>query len=362
MEQKGNVVLDLRPLEGNPRNSEGAFIDLNDGRLLFVYSRFTGKSANDDAKAYIAARYSADGGDTWTGEEIIATPEEHDALNIMSVSLLRLGNGDIGLFYVLRYGWHDTRLHVRRSSDEGSTWGEPVCCVPGKGYYVTNNDRVVRLSTGRLVVPCGFHRMKTSSETEWGSFDGRSIAYFFLSDDDGRTWREARNFCAIGMPNTGSGLQEPGLIELANGTLWGWARTDLGRQYEMFSHDGGESWSNPVPSQFTSPCSPLSMKRDPDSGDLLAVWNPIPTYNTRPVDKHSWGRTPLIGAISKDDGRTWGRHFAVEREEDRNGCCYVAIHFTGRAVLLAYCAGEAEDGICLARLKIRKIAASQLYA
>ncbi|RKN86429.1 sialidase family protein [Paenibacillus ginsengarvi] len=360
MIQKGKIVLDLRPGEGNPRNSEGAFIDLRDGRILFVYSRFIGTSFDDTAKACLAARYSSDGGETWSDDRIVAQPEDYSALNIMSVSLLRLGNGDIGLFYLPRYGWHDMRLNLRRSSDEGATWSDPVVCVPGKGYYVTNNDRVIRLASGRLVVPAGYHRMKAGSDTEWGSFDGRAITFFFLSDDDGYTWREAKNYCSTGVPRTKSDMQEPGVIELANGSLWGWARTDLGCQYEVFSHDGGESWSQPAPSAFTSPCSPLSMKRNPASGELLAIWNPIPAYNTRPLDKHSWGRTPLIGAVSSDEGKTWGRHFAVEREEDRNGCCYVAIHFSGDDVLLAYCAGEAEDGICLSRLKIRKIRASEL--
>ncbi|PYI57469.1 sialidase family protein [Paenibacillus flagellatus] len=362
MERKGTIVLDLRPGAGNPRNSEGAFLELSDGRLLFAYSRFNGDSAHDDAKACIAARYSSDGGDTWSDDEIVARPEDHDAINIMSVSLLRLNNGDIGMFYLIRYGWHDMRLHLRRSADEGNSWSEPVCCVPGKGYYVTNNDRVVRLSSGRLVAPAGLHRMKGSSETEWGSFDGRAVTFFFLSDDDGANWREARNFCSIGAPNSRSDMQEPGLIELAGGALWGWARTDLGCQYETFSHDGGESWSAPMPSAFSSPCSPLSMKRDPATGHLLAVWNPIPAYNTRRIEKHSWGRTPLVGAISRDEGNTWSGHFAAEREEDGNGCCYVTIHFTRDAVLLAYCAGEAEDGICLSRLKVRKIARSELYA
>lgn len=360
MEQKGAIVLDLRPGEGNPRNSEGAFLDMHDGRVMFAYSRFIGDSAHDDAKACIAVRYSDDAGESWTGDTIIAQPEDHDALNIMSVSLLRMNNGDIGLFYLLRYGWHDMRLHLRRSSDEGGTWSNPVCCVTGMGYYVTNNDRVVRLSSGRLVVPAGLHRMKTNDKSAWAGFDGRAITFFFLSDDDGATWREARNFVSIGVPHSKSDMQEPGVLELASGTLWGWARTDLGCQYETFSHDGGESWSQPVPSAFTSPCSPLSMKRNPNNGDLLAVWNPIPVYNTRLLEKHSWGRTPLIGAISQDDGKTWGGHFAIEREEDGNGCCYVTIHFTGNAVLLAYCAGEAEDGICLSRLKIRKIALSEL--
>lgn len=352
---KGSVVLDLRPAEGNPRNSEGAFIELRDGSLLFVYSRFTGTEHNDDAIASIAARVSADGGNTWSDDRIIATPEEHGALNVMSVSLMRMLNGDIGLFYGFRYGWHDTRLHLRRSADEGKTWSEAVCCVPGVGYYVTNNDRVVRLSSGRLVVPTALHRMRGESTRDWSSFDGRGVVYFFLSDDDGRTWREARNFSALNAPHSKSGLQEPGLIELANGSLWAWARTDMGWQYEMRSFDGGETWTPPAPSLFSSPNSPLSMKRMPGSGHLLAVWNPIPNYQTRVLGKHSWGRTPLVGAVSKDEGQTWESIFTVQSEADGGGYCYTAIHFTSDAVLLAYCAGEADDGICLTRLKMRKI-------
>lgn len=62
------------------------------------------------------------------------------------------------------------------------------------------------------------------------------------------------------MAHSSSGLQEPGVVELKNGVLWAWARTDLGRQYEMFSMDGGEHWSDSQPSWFTGPCSPLSVK------------------------------------------------------------------------------------------------------
>jgi len=355
IEKKGYPVLDLRPGAHNPRNSEGAFLDLKDGRIMFVYSRFTGDTYSDDSKACIAVRYSADGGETWSEDTIIDEPDRWQALNIMSVSLLRLGNGDIGLFYSIRYGWHDTRLRLFRSSDEGNTWSEPVCCVPGLGYYVVNNDRVIRLSNGRLLVPSALHKMRTSDTIEWNSFDSRGTVYVMISDDDGFTWREATNSISLSVPSSASGLQEPGIIELDGGALWMYIRTDLGRQYEAFSHDGGETWSEARPSQFTSSVSPLSMKRIPTTGDLLAVWNPTPNYQLRDIGNSSWGRTPLIGAISRDEGKTWSNYFAVETEEDNGGYCYTAIHFTQDAVLLAYCAGEPEDGICLSRLKMTKI-------
>ena len=55
----------LCPGEGNPRNSEGAFLRLRDGRILFAYSRYIGTDAGDDAECEIAGIYSYDNGETW---------------------------------------------------------------------------------------------------------------------------------------------------------------------------------------------------------------------------------------------------------------------------------------------------------
>ena len=349
------TVLELAPGPGNPRNSEGAFLDLNDGRILFVYSRFVGTSHSDAAKARLATRRSADGGVTWSEDALIETPEENDVMNVMSVSLVRFGNGEIGLFYLLRRSWHDMRMWCRRSSDEGNTWGPAVQCMPAAGYYVVNNDRVVRLKSGRLVIPAALHR-GLADRNEASAVDWRGIAEFFLSDDDGRTWRKARGYCTLPVVHTKSGLQEPGLIELGNGVLWAWARTDLGRQYEFFSHDGGETWSVPAPSRFTSPNSPLSMKRMPGSERLFAVWNPAPAYETRPLQPIGGDRTPLVVALgSAPDGR-WSRAVVIDGKDGVDeGYSYTAIHFTSDGVLLAYCAGGAADKHRLAKLRIKKL-------
>ena len=257
----GRSVLELPPREGNPRNSEGAFLELKDGRLVFVYSHFVGAAASDHAKARLAARYSTDGGDSWGEPNFISIPGEETAMNVMSVSLLRLANGDLGIFYLLRLSWHDMRMQLMRSSDEGRTWSAPVNCMPAAGYYVVNNDRIVRLASGRIVIPAARHPAR-ADRNEAAAVDWRGVATFFLSDDDGVTWRESRSSCTLPVVHTKSGLQEPGVIEMAPGQLWGWARTDLGRQYEMFSNDGGETWSLPAPSRFTSPNSPLSIRSE----------------------------------------------------------------------------------------------------
>jgi sialidase-1 len=94
---------------------------------MLVYSHYIGESHADDASAAIAKIYSSDRGKTWSERKIIIMPDEHNAKNIMSVSMTRMLNGDIGLFYLIRYGWHDMRLHLRRSSDEGECWKKPIC-------------------------------------------------------------------------------------------------------------------------------------------------------------------------------------------------------------------------------------------
>ena len=350
---KSRIVLEIPPKEGNARNSEGAFIDLTDGRILFIYTKYIGNSFKDDAKAGLAAYLSDDGGITWHEEGTIIEPDEN-MLNIMSVSLLRLLNGDIGLFYLVKRGSNDTRLHLRRSADEGKTWSKAICCIPGLGYYVVNNDRVIRLTSGRIIFPAAFHRSKDDKRNDMYSHDRRAITCFFISDDDGNTWRESTNFCSLNFANTKTGLQEPGVIELKNGILYAWSRTDLGVQYEMFSPDNGKTWSAPSPSFFTSPCSPLSMKRCPGNGYLFAVWNPIPEYNTRKTGFYGGGgRTPLVGAFSNDEGRTWDNITTIENSEEE-GYCYTAIHFVKEGMLLAYCSGGINDASCLTRIRMRR--------
>lgn len=346
------IVKDLAPDKGNPRNSEGAFIELSDGRIMFIYSRFNDGIGRDSDPAGLARIYSDNGGETWSDTQSVLTAADDHAQNIMSVSLIRMQNNDIGLFYFVRYGFNNGKAYLRRSSDEGETWSKAACCVPANGYYVTNNDRIVRLKSGRLILPAGFHRTFLNKAGGKETLDERATTIYFYSDDDGFTWHES-NLCCMNSRHTGSGLQEPGVIELKNGALYGWARTDMGCQYEMFSNDGGVSWSTPQPSLFTSPCSPMSIKRSPVGGNLLAVWNPIPRYITREI-KGTSDRNPLICAVSRNDGLTWESPIILE-DDTLSGYCYTGIFFSGNDVLLAYCAGGPADNGCLNRLRIRKL-------
>lgn len=348
----GRVIRDLPPRaeEENPRNSEGAFLTLDDGRIMFAYSRFRGKSAEDHAVSDIAVLCSSDGGESFCESSVALRCEEEGAINIMSVSLMKMKYGEVGLFYLVRENRSKLQMYLRKSDNLGKTWKKRILCTPGEGVFVVNNDRVTRLSNGRILIPAAMHQAEGESFCEWGKM------VFFYSDDDGLTWKRSPGECALPhWSHCASGLQEPGVVEMKPGVLWAFARTDLGRQYEAFSKDYGETWSECAPSAFSSPKSPMSIKKAPN-GVLYAIWNPVPEYNGR--DKREGiflgGRSPLVMAVSRDNGKNFSEPVAFEWEED-HGYCYCAIHFVRDGVLLAYCAGGLEDRSCLTRCRIRKI-------
>ena len=65
-------------------------------------------------------------------------------------------------------------------------------------------------------------------------------------------------------------------------------------------------------------------------------------------------------AVSKDEGKTWCRAKLIE-EDPRRGFCYIAVHFTEDAVLLAYCCGGRCSGV-LQDSCIRRISLDWIYA
>jgi Neuraminidase (sialidase) len=321
----------LPPGPGNPRNTEGSFVTLRDGRILFAYTRFSGGTGDHDS-ASIVGRYSSDGGRTWTGEDIPIVAGE-GAMNVMSVSLLRLKDGRIALFYLRKNSVTDCRPCMRHSRDEGKTWSEPAVCATSDGYYVLNNDRAVQLRSGRLVLPVAYH------PSVRGGFGSRGVAMTLLSDDGGATWRSSRTRLESASPDR-AGFQEPGVIELKNGRVMMFIRTQLGSQYLSFSTDGGDTWSEAHASNIASPLSPASIERIPSTGDLLMVWNDHSGVEDsfRANESRGGRRTPLTVAISRDEGRTWTRKRNL-LDDPEGWYCYTAIHFDGGRVLLAFVSG-----------------------
>lgn len=355
MKKIGKEVLLLQTSQGNPRNGEGSFIRLKDGSILYGYTEYIGTSWHDHAEARLSCVISRDEGETW-GEKRVILERPADSKNIMSLSFLRMGNGDIGAFYIFKNPDGTDNIYLIRSSDEGNSWSDPINCMGqyrDSDYYVLNNDRVLRLRSGRILYAVARHPLKPGE----GKLSAGQLCFFY-SDDDGFTWRKTQSEHHMPFPTDRIGYQEPGLYQREDGSIWCYIRTGLGCQFECFSYDDGESWTIPGPNYFfSSPPSPMLVK---DVGQYtVAVFNPEPKYNTRPAEE-IWGRTPYVCALSTDRGRTFTNDKLFLVEDDRaNGYCYPAILEGKDYFLLAYYHSN-NTGICLNSCKIVKILFSEL--
>ncbi len=332
------VTLLLRPRPGNPKNFSGDMIRLKDGRILYLYAYGVGDRVADDAPFCTVARYSSDDGKTWTQDDVIMHIEG-------GLSFLRLQDGRIALFY-LRFGSSKKELYPYMiiSDDETKTWSKPVKCVDEKGYYTINNDRIIQMKNGRIIVPVAYYGFGTSNKN--------SGLYVYYSDNSGKSWHKSGR-----VPNPKAvDLQEPGVIELKNGDLMMFIRTRLGVQYISYSKDKGENWSEVQPGNIRSPLSPASIKRIPSTGDLLLVWND----NYDPKHRDGGVRTPLTMAISKDDGKTWEKEKVIECDP-YGWYCYTAIRFFGDYVLLAHSAGNTRNNTGLESTQITRLSLDWVY-
>jgi len=288
----------------NPRNSEGAIVELKDGSLLLGWTEFYAGRGEDHGPARLVGRISSDGGETW--REKYTLVENDGGCNVMEVNFLRLESGEIALFYCQKNSESaDCRIMVRASADEGRTFGPAKQLSPAGKYTGLTNGRCIRLSTGRILLEA------------WEGGD----SYCCISDDDGETWRDGQRI----RPEGGE-CWEPACVELKDGRVLMLMRTQIGGQYSSISEDGGETWSTPEPTALVGTAAPVSISRIPTTGDLLAIWNHNPGANQR---------NPLTAAVSPDEGETWERLRNIEDGEG-NAWAYPAVTWIGDRALITY--------------------------
>ncbi len=347
-----NITLthQLPPSEQNPRNSEGAFIRGKQGEILFAYSRYQGVSNHDHADCDIALTVSWDEGKTWSESRIIARAAEFGVGNIMSVSALEQKNGDLAFYYLIKETDCSTTLG-RSVSTDGVNFRNERCRADFPAhYYVVNNDRLVRLRDGRILAPAAYVEPAQALVDERVPY----ITTLLVSDDDGASFYKADfDYTTTDKQNYRYGLQEPGVIEREDGSLYLWMRTNYYCQYECESDGDVNRFTTPHASQFTSPPSPMQVKCY--DGVTYAVYNPVPRYNGRVSEAGTWDRTPIVIRKSLDGGETYGPLNIIEDDPTR-GYCYPSIFQTNDGhLLLAYCRGDAIDGNTLCRLGIARV-------
>lgn len=322
------------------KNGEGSTVRLKDGALLHLFSRHLRPGAAADYPnpdlwpAVIAQTISRDQGRTWSTPEVLFRSTTGN--NAMQPSLARLANGEIGVTYSRIDSLSRATKVFRSSKDEGRTWSEELLISPDGAYWTGAHDRLVVLSTGRVLYP--LHTKLAVRPEKMGT----RIAY---SDDHGRSWKLAAQtiYVADAIPahtakfgqRLHSGFWEASIAERADGSLLMIGRTYGGFLYACTSTDKGLTWTTPAPTSLLSGAAPGRLERVPGTNDLIVVWN---SCCLNPENGLLGDRLTLSAAFSSDGGQTWQGRREIESVAPGNNrrVEYPAVNIYDGVVYLTY--------------------------
>jgi len=302
------------------RMVEAAILPFPDGRLYLAYSE--GERADHidggmpEGNIRIMGRWSPDEGESWSAPFVV---KDFDGTpNAMEPSFLHLTTGQVLQTFMERATYTQSgdsfagmRILKSYSDNDCATWSEPEEITDYGSMFFTTNDRLLSLSTGRVILPAVIGPNLTSVRA-------------WLSDDQGISWRAGTG--AVHAPQ-GISYGYPIAAELSDGRVALFLVNSTGRMHIAQSNDGGETWSE-VDETGIEPCpAPFMVRRLPASTDLLLVWN------------HHTQRTNLSIAISHDDAQSWTT-FRVIEAQDRwpleRTWCYPSLAFMNNYAHLTY--------------------------
>ena len=306
----------------HPFAATSSFVKLDDGRIFHASKG--------------VCNYSEDGGLTWSEPQFM---KDIDGNLVQGWCLVKLyGKNEIGLMGRPR-GQDQERIFPRtdttyasrtrtnfccfwRSPDGGRSWQPPVLVTPPDEPASCMCDSLVRLSSGRIIQPVymvlgqdkvpGNGLVPRSGRlvaNQWVSvgghhFDPRvTCAFVVYSDDDGRTWHRNEDgelFVLMEWNNNFYYCNEGTIAEVAPGRLLMFLRTGLGRLFQAWSDDNGQTWTRPQPSPLASPTGTPALRSLPN-GHLLAVWN----QSSEQEIKAGLTLCRLSSAISRNGGSVW---------------------------------------------------------
>jgi len=302
----GGMEIDARAIE-MPSFQMGPFVRLGDGRVLTV-----------DGTSCLT---SADEGKSWQTHPMFADPSKFQIRPERAI--IRTSQGVVIVAFMndreRHWTWQDKLgdapeavlpTYAMRSPDEGRTWETPLKLHDDWSGCVRN---MLETKSGRVV----FTAMKMLHHP------GRHAVMTYGSDDQGKTWK-ASNLIDLGGAGHHDGVTEATAVELKDGRLIKFIRTNWMRFWLAESTDGGLTWHPLGPTDIPASSAPGLLQRLA-SGRLVLIWNrPFPegkdTYPLRGGDR-IWSATPVSNhrgelsiAFSDDECQTWSQAVVIARK------------------------------------------------
>ena len=296
-----------------PALPAGPFVRLRDGGILGV------------AGAPAQACVSSDEGATWTASPLFPADAATEcsctgALLCSTAGTVVLAFADLSALY---WTWTDdlrdapgARLPTcaMRSVDGGRTW-QDLQTLHQEWTGATRD--IIQMRSGRIA----FCSMKMLHNP------GRHSVMCYCSDDEGITWRPS-NVMDLGGNGHHGGVTEGTILELADGRLLQYMRTNWGELWRATSEDGGLRWHPYGPSGIPASSAPPLLKRLA-SGRVALLWNrPVPEgEDTYPLSGGDgiWSATPVSNfrqelslSFSEDECGSWSAPVVIAWAESND--------------------------------------------
>lgn len=289
-------------------------VKANDGSIIFMYSGPKGKvfkKSLDSGRTFVD-EWFVNIGETTANSNLVRLKDNRLMMTLKKKPLnedaYKIGGADFTVVF---------------SSDEGKTWSGEKKVNKNSGCYYLMNDRLLRLKSGRILIPLCYVPKKFASKNH---FETAGYSGCYYSDDEGQNWTEGIWMKA---ENADGMLAEPMVIETENSKVIMYMRTTKGYLYYGISADGGESFNVEQPTELRSPNAPFTVKKDIHSGKFFAVWD-----NAFPSVIHQSPRSPICLAVS-DDGLKWDFIMELDNNPEHN-YGYPAIYFTKDEIIITY--------------------------
>jgi predicted neuraminidase len=274
---------------------------MKDGSIICTF--LTGGAYEPHNDNVVAIARSEDDGVTWSKPEVLFS---HDNRGCWCTEVFTDCERPFAVVHTYNAPSHYRELQTFRSfcDDSGKTWTEPISFRGNiNGCSIRQG---IRLSNGDMLFPIYWQEVEKNfnwpdKENGWDTCSWPFVSGAAISHDNGET------FVRYGDIRAGVSLWEPNAVEVEDGHIIMYCRSNQGALFISESFDYGKTWSEPILSDIPNADTKVTVLKV--RGQILMINN----FES----KAGWDNRVNLCIYKSKDGKNFEKVVCVEDEKER---------------------------------------------